>query len=124
MVTKKGSDDGQAHVHEARNAAHAVKDVEETLFHGLRVIGVFSTVVGDNFAGTEVIATMVTTEDGMMHMTYRDHVDGFECQPGTFRWSEKALAFKRSIGGEQDNGDDELDHGMATAFMNNMEFGH
>ena len=52
------------------------------------------------------------------------HVDGFECQPGTFRWSEKALAFKRGFGGEQDNGDSELDHGMATAFMNWMELGH
>ena len=124
MVTRKRSADVRVHVHEARDAADAVEDVEKTLYHGLRVIGVFSTVIGDNFAGTEVIATMVTTEDGLMHMTYRDHLDGFECQPGTFRWSEKALAFKRGFGGEQDNGDSELDYGIATAFMNWIELGH
>ena len=65
---------------------------------GMGVVSVFSAVVGDSFDGTEVIATMVTTADGRMNITYRDHADGFEIQAGNFMWSPKALAFKRGFG--------------------------
>ena len=77
-MLRERSADTQDHVEPARDATDFVESTERALLDGVGVVSVFSAVVGDNFDGKEIIATMVTTANGRMNITYRDHEDGFE----------------------------------------------
>ena len=83
---------------------------------------VSSAVVGTNLDGKEVTATMVTTPDGYMNITYRYHTHEVDVRAGDLTWSAEALAFKKAFG-LPEGGDGGLDEGMAKAFMNVLEQG-
>ena len=83
---------------------------------------VFSAVVGSSLDGTkQIIATMISTVDGHMLITYREHPGNSEVQTGEFVWAPEAIAFKGNSG-RQGDGDGGLDEGTAQAFMNMLQW--
>ena len=119
MVVRKRSDDGQTHVHEARDAARDETNLGEARIDRLTEAHVFSYIVGTAFNGKDVTATMRTERNGQKKIQYDCHEYGLEMKAGDFRWSLQALAFKDNYGVEHGRSY-ELNEATAMAFMEEM----
>ena len=104
-------------VRDAANAGGGLRGARIDKTTGARV---FSAVVGTIFDGKNVTATMRTSVNGEQNITYHCHAYGLDVQARDIVWRPRALDFKANSKFGH-GGEDQLDDGMAKAFMDELD---